>query len=111
LDEEPMSERPEALSEQTQPAPAEQGAVSQFWLILPFSIVAISVGAALARLFPHFRWESLPVVAAVVATGLFALLLNRRLLRAGAAQDAEPIAEGLRELLDSAGPAVVAGLQ
>jgi PAS domain S-box-containing protein len=108
LDEEPMSERPEALSEQTQPAPAEQGAVSQFWLILPFSIVAISVGAALARLFPHFRWESLPVVAAVVATGLFALLLNRRLLRAGAAQDAEPIAEGLRELLDSAGPAVVA---
>ena len=103
-----MSERPEALSEQTQPAPAERGAVSQFWLILPFSIVAISVGAALARLFPHFRWESLPVVAAVVATALFAMLLNRRLLRAGAAQDAEPIAEGLRELLDSAGPAVVA---
>ena len=93
-----MSERPEALTEQTQPAPAEHGGVSQLWLILPFSIVAISVGAALARLFPHFRWESLPVVAAVVATGLFALLLNRR-LRAGAALDAEPIAEGLRELL------------
>ena len=103
-----MSERPEALSEQTQPAPAAQGGVSQLWLILPFSIVAISVGAALARLFPHFRWESLPVVAAVLATALFALLLNRRLLRAGAAQDMEPIAEGLRELLDSAGPAVVA---
>ena len=103
-----MSERPEAMSEQTQPAPAEQGGVSQLWLILPCSILAISVGAALARLFPHFRWESLPVVAAVLATALFALLLNRRLLRAGAAQDAEPIAEGLRELLDSAGPAVVA---
>ena len=103
-----MSERPEALSEQTQPAPVEPGAVSQLWLILPLLIVAVSVGAALARLFPHFRWESLPVVAAIVATGLFALLLNRRLQRAGATQDGEPIAEGLRELLDSAGPAVVA---
>jgi PAS domain S-box-containing protein len=103
-----MSEQPDAQNEQPQPAPAEHEGVSQLWLILPFSILAISVGAALARLFPHFRWESLPVVAAVVATALFALLLNKRLLRAGAVQGAEPIAEGLRELLDSAGPAVVA---
>jgi PAS domain S-box-containing protein len=103
-----MSERPDAQNEQPQPAPADQGGISQLWLILPFSILAISVGAALARLFPHFHWESLPVVAAVLATALFALLLNRRLLRAGAAQNAEPIAEGLRQLLDSAGPAVVA---
>ncbi len=103
-----MSERPDAQSEQPQSLPPDHGGVSQLWLILPFSILAISVGAALARLFPHFRWESLPVVAAIVATALFALLLNRRLLRAGALSDGPPIAEGLRELLDSAGPAVIA---
>ncbi len=103
-----MSERPDVHNEEPQPAPAEQGGISQLWLILPFSILAISVGAALARLFPHFRWESLPVVAAVVATALFALLLNKRLLRMRAIEETEPIAEGLRHLLDSAGPAVVA---
>ena len=103
-----MSERPEALTEQTQPAPVEQGGVSQLWLILPLLIVFTSVGAALARLFPHFPWGSLPVVAALLATALFALLLNRQLRRVGFAQDTQPIAEGLRELLDSAGPAVVA---
>ena len=96
------------MNEQPQPAPAEHGGVSQLWLILPFSILAISVGAALARLFPHFRWESLPVVAAVVATALFALLLESAAAARRSRQDAEPIAEGLRELLDSAGPAVVA---
>ncbi len=103
-----MSEQPEALSAQTQPAPAGPGGISQLWLILPFAILAVSVGAALARIFPHFKWESLPVVAAVVATAMFAFLLNRRLLRVGTGQDAAPIAEALRELLDSAGPGVVA---
>jgi PAS domain S-box-containing protein len=103
-----MSERPEPLSQQAQPAPAELGGISQLWLILPFAILAVSVGAALARIFPHFKWESLPVVAAVVATAMFAFLLNRRLIRAGTGQNTAPIAEGLRELLDSAGPAVVA---
>ena len=103
-----MSERPDAQNEQPQPAPAERGGVSQLWLILPFSVLAIWVGATLVRVFPHFRWESLPVVAAVLATALFALLLNKRLLRAGDVQDDQPIAEGLRQLLDSAGPAVVA---
>lgn len=103
-----MSEQPEALSQQAQPAPAELSGISQLWLILPFAILAVSVGAALARIFPHFRWESLPVVAAVVATAMFAFLLNRRLLSVRTGQGAAPIAEGLRELLDSAGPAVVA---
>jgi PAS domain S-box-containing protein len=103
-----MSERPDALSQQAQPAPAELGGISQLWLILPFAILFVSVGAALARVFPNFKWESLPVVAAVVATALFAFLLNRRLLRVGIGQDGAPIAEGLRELLDSAGPGVVA---
>src|SRR5580698_6540211 len=104
----PMSERPEGMSEQPQPTPAAPGGFSLLWLILPFSILAVSVGAALARQFPYFHWESLPVVAAILATALFALLLNRRLMRMRAVQDAQPIAEGLRQLLDSAGPAVVA---
>ncbi len=103
-----MSERPEGMSEQPQPAPAALGGFSLLWLILPFSILAVSVGAALARQFPRFHWESLPVVAAILATALFALLLNRRLLRAGSVPGAEPIGEGLRQLLDSAGPGVVA---
>src|SRR5271154_2336510 len=87
----PMSEQPKGMSEQSQPAPAAQGGFSQLWLALPFSILAISVGAALARQFPRFHWESLPVVAAILATALFALLLNRRLLRAGSIPGAEPI--------------------
>ena len=103
-----MNERPVEISEPVRPAPAGQDGVSQLWLILPVSILAISVGAALARLFPNFRWESLPVVAAVVATGVFALLLNRRLQPPGGVQIGEPIGEGLKELLDSAGPAVIA---
>ncbi len=103
-----MNERPEGMSEQPQPAPAVPGGFSLLWLILPFSILAVSVGAALARQFPRFHWESLPVVAAILATALFALLLNRRLLRAGSVPGEEPIGEGLRQLLDSAGPGVVA---
>ncbi len=103
-----MSERPEGMSEQPLPAPAAPGGFSLLWLILPFSILAVSVGAALARQFPRFHWESLPVVAAILATALFALLLNRRLLRGGSVPGAEPIGEGLRQLLDSAGPGVVA---
>ncbi|MEI9969357.1 MAG: PAS domain-containing protein [Terracidiphilus sp.] len=51
-----MSERPEGVSEQPQPAPAAPGGFSLLWLILPFSILAVSVGAALARQFPRFHW-------------------------------------------------------
>ncbi|MGA9063197.1 MAG: PAS domain S-box protein [Terracidiphilus sp.] len=103
-----MSEQQEGKSEHSQPAAAVHGGISLLWLLLPFSLLALSVGAALARLFPNFKWESLPILAAVIATGVFALLLNRMVLRPGAAPGAEPIGEGLRELLDSAGPAVVA---
>ena len=104
-----MSERPEEKETSEHPRlAAARGGISQLWLLLPFSIVVLSVGAALAHAFPSFRWESLPILAAVIATGLFALLLNRLLLRGGAVAEAGPIGEGLRELLDSAGPAVVA---
>jgi len=107
-DSKPMSERLEDKREQAHTADGDRGGISQLWLAVPFCILAISVGAALAHLFPAFHWEALPVIAAVVATALFALLLNRRLRRLGALQEGEPIGEGLRELLNSAGPAVVA---
>jgi PAS domain S-box-containing protein len=85
--------------------------VSELWLVVPFSILAFAAGAALARLIPALRWQSLPIWAAGVATIAFAFILNRLVLRAAAAlpsQTEEVIGEGLRALLDSAGPAVVA---
>ena len=85
------------------------GGVSQVWLILPFFILALWAGTALARVAPNFKWQMLPLVAAAVATAAFALMLNRMLLRpVHTAPGPETIEEGLRELLDSAGPAVVA---
>jgi PAS domain S-box-containing protein len=110
---EPIIERLEAKAKQVtmRHASAPHGGVSELWLILPFSILFFSAGAALARLFPILRWESLPVLAAGVATAAFAFFLNRLVVRAAAvppAQTLEIIGEGLKALLDSAGPAVVA---
>jgi PAS domain S-box-containing protein len=110
---EPMSERldDQAKAKTMQPAPAAHGNVSELWLVVPFSILAFAAGAALARLIPALRWQSLPIWAAGVATIAFAFILNRLVLRAAAAlpsQTEEVIGEGLRALLDSAGPAVVA---
>jgi PAS domain S-box-containing protein len=108
----PMSERPvDTGSENTRPQHAGHGSYSQLWLILPFSILAFSAGAALARMIPALRWESLPIISVGVATAAFALMLNRIVVRAAAqppAEAQEMIGAGLRALLDSAGPAVVA---
>jgi PAS domain S-box-containing protein len=109
--EEPMSEpaKKEGKSKSSRSAFAALGGVPLVWLILPFFILSLWAGAALARLAPNFKWESLPLVAAALATAAFALMLNRMLLRpAPTALGPETIGEGLRELLDSAGPAVVA---
>ena len=108
-----MSERldDQAKSDNVRPAPGAHGSMSELWLVLPFSILAFSAGAALARLIPALRWESLPVLAAGVATAAFAFMLNRLVVRASnapPAQTLEIIGEGLKALLDSAGPAVVA---
>jgi PAS domain S-box-containing protein len=108
----PMSERPEeAGNESARPPHAGPVSYSQLWLILPFSILAFSAGAALTRLIPALRWESLPIMAVGIATAAFALMLNRIVVRAAAAPPAEAqdlIGAGLRALLDSAGPSVVA---
>jgi PAS domain S-box-containing protein len=83
--------------------------ISQLWLILPLLILALAAGATLARAFPIFQWRALPIVAAAVATVVFAYIVNR--LLAQTPQEASPkeaIGEGLRELFDLAGPAVLA---
>jgi len=110
---EPMSERLEdqAKLETMQPAPATRGNLSEFWVILPFCILAFAAGAALARWIPALRGGWL-ILALVVATVAFAYILNRLVVRAAAAAPSSPtaelIGEGLKALLDSAGPAVVA---
>ncbi len=108
-----MSERHKngGRDESPQPMHTGYGGFSQLWLILPFSILAFSAGAALARLIPALRWESLPILAAGVATAAFAFILNRIVVRAAAEpppDTQELIGAGLKALLDSTGPAIVA---
>ncbi len=92
----------------TRPRAAVRGGISQLWLALPCCIMALWAGALLGRSAPSFQWEILPLLAAAIATAVFALILNKRLLRPEAGPEAVPIGESLRELLDSAGPGVVA---
>ena len=102
-----QSEQP-GIRLDVRPTPAKRGAVSKLWLIVPCFILALWAGSALARLAPSFRWESLPILAAAIATAIFALALNQLILRPQTVPAALPMGDSPRELLDSAGPAVVA---
>jgi PAS domain S-box-containing protein len=112
--EEPMSERPEGQQEREivhgdGPADGGRPAVSQLWLILPLVILTLAAGAGLARVIPALRWQSLIILAAAVSTVVFAYIVNRLVMRAAhEVPTQEGISRGLRELLDSSGPAVVA---
>jgi PAS domain S-box-containing protein len=105
-----MSKEPVGIEvgEGAHSAPPARRGISPYWLILPCFILALWAGASLARIAPSFQWGMLPILAAGTATAVFALALNRLALRPEATPAQAPIAEGLRELLDSAGPAVVA---
>ncbi len=105
-----MSEQPEERANSEPPPAASHASRSstQFWLILPFCILALAAGAALARLVPAFRGEWLPVLAVAIATAVFAFLLNRQIRRTQPMAPHEALGEGLQQLLDSAGPAVLA---
>jgi PAS domain S-box-containing protein len=84
-------------------------AISQLWLILPLFILTLAAGVGLARVLPAFRWQSLIILTAAVGTVVFAYIVNRLVVHATHEVPAhEAIGKGLRELLDSAGPAVVA---
>ena len=75
---EPIIERLEEKARQMtmRPAPAAHGGMSELWLALPFSILAFSAGAALARLIPALRWESLPILGVGIATAAFFFLID-----------------------------------
>jgi PAS domain S-box-containing protein len=109
-----MSELPENQEKRRDvsghgPADGGRAGVSQLWLILPLLILALAAGAGLARVIPAFRWQSFLILAAAVGTVVFAYVVNRLIVRATHEAPAqEAIGKGLRELLDSAGPAVVA---
>ena len=105
-----MSEQPDdkGMGVEMRPVLGAHGAFPQLWLILPCCILSVWAGALLARRFPWFGWQVLPVLAAGILTAGFALMLNRWLLRPETAAASIPLGEGLRELLDSAGPAVIA---
>ncbi len=84
-------------------------AISQLWLILPLFILTLAAGVGLARVLPAFRWQSLIILTAAVGTVVFAYIVNRLVVHATHEVPAhEAIGKGLRELLDAAGPAVVA---
>ena len=91
------------------PADGGRTGVSQLWLIPPLFLLTLAAGAALDRVNPAFRWQSLVILAAAVGTGVFAYVVNRLVVHATHEAPAqEAIGKGLRDLLDSAGPAVVA---
>jgi PAS domain S-box-containing protein len=86
-----------------------RAAVSQLWLILPLFLFTLAAGAGLARVIPALRWQSITILAAAVGTLGFAYIVNRLVVSAAGEEPVqEAIGKGLRELLDSAGPAVVA---
>jgi len=109
-----MSERPESqekLGDIRGSGPADGGrpAISQLWLTLPLFVLTLAVGAGLARVLPAFHWQSLIILAAAVGTVVFAYVVNRLVVHATHESPAHAaIGKGLRELLDSAGPSVVA---
>jgi len=105
-----MSERLEKTSGNAQPAQPACGRLSSLWLILPCVFLALWAGSMLARLSPSLIWwiDLLPFVAAGLATAIFAMILNG-ILRDSHPQDIpNQLGEGLKELLDSVGPAVAA---
>jgi len=105
-----MSERLTGSGKQTRPQqePAKRRNISYLWLLLPCVLLSLWAGTALERLTPHFRWEFLPIAAAGIATAIFALIMNRLLLHPTAEIAASPFGEGLKDLFDTASPAVAA---
>jgi len=113
--EEPMSELPKSEDwgedfRLGKPAVEARPGMSPWWLMLPLFIVALAAGATLARVLPAFRWQSfLLLTAAVVGMLVVGFVVNRLVAHASREASAhQAVGNGLRQLLDSTGPAVVA---
>jgi PAS domain-containing protein len=94
-----------ASREQT--APAVRSGISLLWPALAVLSLALAIGAIIARVEAGTRFDDLLLFAAGAAAVVLALRLLVRdpvLDRANAA----PVANPLKELLDSAGPGIVA---
>jgi PAS domain S-box-containing protein len=89
------------------PAPAVRSGISILWSALAILALALAAGAVAARLYAGPRFDGLLMLAAGTAAVLLVLRLPVRSSAAPAA-DAAPADEPLKELLDSAGPGIVA---
>lgn len=94
-------------------APPEKprSGVSRPWVIVRVFILAVMAGTVIARLLYVYQWNVLAVTLAAVCTLMFAYLLIRIVVQASHDTSTRQIAsarEGLRQLLESAGPAVLA---
>ena len=89
------------------PAPAVRSGVSLIWPALACLSLALAAGAVAARLLMGHRFDGLLIFSALLAVVVLGL---RVLVRdpMPAETVAVPVAEPLRDLFDSAGPAVVA---
>ncbi len=93
-----------------EPAEAKRAGKSRTWVFFRVFVMALAWGAALARLLYVYQWQSLPVTVAAVGTLLFAYIVIRIIVHASHENplEEEDSGEGLRRLLDSAAPAVLA---
>ena len=101
----PSQEMVEARNSQA--ASADSGGLFFVWLVLALLVVMIAGGAVWLRLWAGPRFDGLLILAACGAALLLAFRMPRRSAAAEAMTEA-PTLEPLKEILDSAGPAVVA---
>ena len=94
-----------------EPKKKERTGVSRPWVMVRVFILALLAGAVVGRLLYLYPWNLLAVTLAAVCTLMFAYLLIRIVVHASHGNSAYRMTyadEGLRHLLESAGPAVFA---
>ena len=99
-----MGDRSEGIST-SGVKPSAAGRFTRLWPVLVCVIVAVVVIALIARQDAGSRVDSLLIAALLAATALLILSL---LVRDSPVVPALPVADSLNDVLDSAGPAVVA---
>jgi PAS domain S-box-containing protein len=100
-----MGNQPEGIGTTAngRPAPEPRSGLAFLWPVLAVLALLLVAGAVAARLYAGPRFDTLLMLAAVAAAAVLALRLPVRAAAAPA-----PAAEPLKDLLDSAGPAIVA---